>query len=230
MSDFLVRPSVGSAIARPRTYLNMVLDASSSMAEVHAATIAAFNAFLDGQRHDRVDELFVTLTLFGDPGRVKTVYKAVPMAQVPVLTEDVYTPEDGSTALYDGVYKALKAIEKDVGRQARVLTVVITDGQDNASREVTSAGQLKRIIEDHEKRGNWTFVFLAATPSAFEDADSMGFPRGNVEVYTVGDVGEAMATVGRGVTGYRHSDSMQTKDFYGAPKFRRTAWAQGGEE
>jgi hypothetical protein len=227
-TEFLVRASVGSAIARPRTFLNVVLDKSSSMGCVRLPTIAAVNAFLEAQRSDRVDELFVTQTQFSDRSKIKVAYTAKPIADVRPLTPESYLPE-GMTALYDGVYRTLLAMEKRVGTQARVLTVVITDGDDNSSVEVRDAAALKRIIDQYQQLGNWTFVFMAAGAEAYHSGVAMGFPPGNVQTYSVEHVGEALATVARGVTAYRHSDALQTDKFYTARKFRRTQWAQNGD-
>lgn len=229
-TEFLVKPSVGSAIARPRTFLNIVLDTSYSMARVRQETIDAVNAFLDGQRSDRVDELVVTLTQFSDLRKVKVCYTAKPIAEVKPLSHKTYIP-DGNTALYDAVARTLVAMERQVGTQARVLTVVLTDGEDNASREVQSAEALRRIIEQYQRLGNWTFVFMAAGVSAYQYGAAMGFPSGNVSAYNAAHVGTALATVARGVTSYRHGDAMQTTAFYtGSRKFRRTQWQQGSNE
>jgi len=225
MTDFLVKASVTSAIARPRTFLNIVLDKSSSMGKVRQATIDAYNAFLDGQRTDRVDELFVTLTQFSDRERIEVSYRVTPIAEVRSLRLETYIPE-GMTALYDGVARTLAAMEREVGSQARVLTVVLTDGNDNSSREVEGAAALAAIIREYERRGNWTFALLAADLNAYKAGATMGFAPGNVQSYAAAHVSEALATVARGVTAYRHGDQMQTREFFTARKFRRTTWVQ----
>jgi hypothetical protein len=229
MSEFLVKPSVTSAIARLRTYLNIVLDKSGSMLKVRQATIDAYNAFLDSQRTDRVDDLFVTLTQFSDRERIEVSYRVTPITDVRSLRLETYIPE-GLTALYDGVAQTLAAMEREVGPQARVLTVVLTDGGDNASREVEGAESLAAIIREYERRGNWTFVLLAADLNAYKAGATMGFAPGNVQSYAAAHVTEALATVARGVTAYRHGDQLQTGEFFTARKFRRTQWVQDVED
>jgi hypothetical protein len=224
--EFLVKPSASSALARLRTYLNIVIDASSSMGAVRMATIEACNRFLEGQRHDRVDELFVTLTLFNRDVVVR--YTARPIREAPLLSEATYVPE-GSTALYDGVYHTLVAMERKVGVNARVLTVILTDGEENASTEIKTVDTFRGIIRDREARGNWTFVLLAAGSNAYKNGAAMGFQKGNVQQYSAANVTDAIAVVARGVTGYRHADHLQTRDFYTAPKFRRPQWPQDSE-
>jgi hypothetical protein len=45
----------------------------------------------------------------------------------------------------------------------RALCLIITDGEENASRE-TTLGQVKAVIREREARGDWTFAYLGATP------------------------------------------------------------------
>jgi hypothetical protein len=60
-----------------------------------------------------------------------------------------------------------------VGKNDRALILVITDGYENSSREVTHA-QLKRAIEKHEKLPNWTFQYIGANQDAFAVGQDMG--------------------------------------------------------
>jgi hypothetical protein len=50
--------------------------------------------------------------------------------------------------------------------------VIITDGQENASREITRTGA-RALIEGAEKRG-WKVVFLGANFADFTDAEGVG--------------------------------------------------------
>ena len=53
------------------------------------------------------------------------------------------------------------------------MMVVITDGQENASRE-SSAHTVKQLIAEHEKSEKWQFVYMGADLSNFADADKLG--------------------------------------------------------
>lgn len=57
----------------------------------------------------------------------------------------------------------------------RVLFVITTDGQENASRRYTYP-QVKRMIEEHRKKG-WEFLFIGANIDAAAEAASLGIAR-----------------------------------------------------
>lgn len=228
MTIFGRERGAGTALGRPRTYLNVVLDESGSMDWVRMPTVQAYNDFIRQQKkasEEAKDEVFVTLTVFSGPDRVKTVYALKPLHDVADLWE--YRP-DGGTALYDGIWRSIRSMEKAVGEHARVLTLVITDGEENESREITDIAQLKKIIESREARGNWTFIFLSAGKNPFAAAQGMGFKSGNVSTYHAQDVGTAMARTSAAVQSYRQGDHMQTGTFWQgeAQKHERPQWSQ----
>lgn len=222
-----------TALGRPRTFLNIVLDESSSMDSSSGITMQAYNDFIAQQQAaslDAKDEVFVTLTKFSYARRVKTVYAMRPLAEVPRLSREIYRP-DGDTALYDGIWHAISSMEKAVGDNARVLTLVITDGEENASKEITDLGTLRQIIASREARGNWTFIFLSAGSNPYGNAAGMGFKHGNVRTYAQ-HIGTAMVRTSKAVVSYRKGDHMQTATFWSgeAPQHERPQWTQEGVE
>jgi hypothetical protein len=58
----------------------------------------------------------------------------------------------------------------------------MTDGEENSSREWTHDA-VKALIDDKEKDGNWTFVFLGAAPDAWDQGRAYGIRPGNVAQY-----------------------------------------------
>ena len=79
---------------------------------------------------------------------------------------------------------AVEAVEKAGKLPAvdKVVTVIMTDGHENSSREWTLAG-IRELIARKEKEGNWTFVFLGATPDAWDVGVGMGVQAGNSVKY-----------------------------------------------
>ena len=53
------------------------------------------------------------------------------------------------------------------------MMVIITDGQENASREYYSQ-KVKEMIQELEKSENWQFIYLGADMENFADADTLG--------------------------------------------------------
>ena len=224
-----------NALGRPRTFLSAVLDDSSSMGSVRETTITAYNDFIRQQQEASLlakDEVFVSLTLFSDPGKVKTLYAGVPLHQVPRLTAADYRAAGGSTALYDGIAKGMTDTEQRVGEQARVLMLVITDGEENASVKVR-LDRLKQMVSQRQERGNWTFIFLSAGANPYATGHAMGFKTGNIQSYgTSAEVGQSLVHVSSSVRSYRQSDSMQTDTFFHgeAPQHQRPNWTRTGTD
>lgn len=65
----------------------------------------------------------------------------------------------------------VEAVDKDAG--GRVLCIVLTDGLENSSREV-SPEALRAMIADRETRG-WTFIYLGANQDAWNEGSSLGY-------------------------------------------------------
>lgn len=223
MFERLLRKKDGTtALARPRTYLHFVLDESGSMAGPRSTVIAAVNDFLHSQRYQRIDELFVTATKFADPKDVVTLYKGVPIEEAPDLTTRTYRPH-GGTALYDGVAQSIADATKLSGEGDRVLMVIVTDGDENASKQVT-LDELLRIKGAKEETGRWTFTLLGLGFDASHIARRLQINIGNV--HQAGTPGEAMAKVDASVRAYRQGDALSTEDFYNPPQtWSRPNWA-----
>ena len=81
--------------------------------------------------------------------------------------------------MYDTIGNAITDIEnqakytKREHKASMVMMVIITDGQENASREYDSR-KVKEMIQELEKSKNWQFIYLGADLNNFADADILG--------------------------------------------------------
>jgi hypothetical protein len=154
---------------RLRTALCILLDESGSMSGQESDVIGGVNAFLAEQRKLDADELTVTITKFDTEYRPLCL--RTPIQHVKDLQVVDYQPR-GSTALLDAV---VKTVQETAAEEAdRYVFLVYTDGQENSSREATRE-QVRKLIADKEAAGNWTFVFMAANPEAFDEGQASGF-------------------------------------------------------
>jgi len=162
-------------------YVAVVLDRSGSMGQVRDATIEAFNGFLAGQRAEEGRTL-LTLTQFDTEG-IDIICEATDVNDVALLTRETYVPRSG-TPLYDAVGITLARAEQYLTANSWpgvVLVVVITDGQENASREWDRDRIFDRIRE-LEARG-WGFMYLGAHAEAYRAAEHMGVRAGSASRY-----------------------------------------------
>src|SRR5215831_2688837 len=150
------------------------------MASKTTDVIGGFNAYIAGLgQEDRVNYLF-SLTLFDTLVAYRHV--AIPLPDVKKLDPKSYVPA-GNTALNDAIGITVRKVEADKPQVDKVITVIMTDGEENSSREWTHDA-VKSLIEQKEKEGVWTFVFLGAAPDAWVQGKSLGIPMGNVARYS----------------------------------------------
>ena len=194
---------------RDLTDVTVILDRSGSMQGVAGETIEAFNGFLAEQKAQTGDVTF-SLVQFDD--QYETVQCAVPLRSAAPLTKETFVPR-GSTALLDALgltidrvgARLLALAEED--RPSRVVVVLMTDGQENASRHYRKH-QVTRMVREQEQRYAWTFIFLGAGLDAIADAARLGMSTHMASGYRVDGSGIAGAyrSLSRNVTRVRTGD------------------------
>jgi uncharacterized protein YegL len=153
--------------------VNVILDKSGSMASKTNDVIEGFNAYIAGlEKEDQVNYLF-SLTLFDT--QVAYRHVAIPLPEVKKLDSKSYQP-GGNTALNDAIGITVRKVDADQPKVDKVVTVIMTDGEENSSREWTHDA-VRGLIEQKEKEGGWTFVFLGAGLWHQGRADHMVFKR-----------------------------------------------------
>ena len=157
------------------TELVFILDKSGSMSGLEKDTIGGFNSMLDQQR--KVDgECVITTVLFDN--RYELLHDRIDIRAVQPITGKEYFV-GGSTALLDAIGKTIHKIgtvQKNTAedyRAEKVMFVIITDGEENASRYFSSA-QIRQMIQRQKERYGWEFIFLGANIDAVETAGRFG--------------------------------------------------------
>jgi uncharacterized protein YegL len=180
---------------KQRVLVNVILDKSGSMASKLNDVIEGFNAYVNGlSKEDKVDYLF-SLTLFDTMVAYRDV--AIPLGSVRKLDPQTYVP-GGNTALNDAIGITVRKVQDDKPQVDKVITVIMTDGEENSSREWTHDA-VKSLIEQKEKEGVWTFVFLGAAPDAWVQGRSYGIPMGNVAQYSTNQYRDAFVATAAAV-------------------------------
>jgi hypothetical protein len=171
--------------------INFVLDKSGSMEEIREATIAGFNQFLLDQQQEG-GSAAMTLTLFDT--HFKTVVSGLPLAEVRPLDGRTYAP-GGMTALYDAIARTMTITDQYVAanKPDQVLFVIMTDGQENSSREFDRQ-RIMEMIEDRQRTADYEFIYLGANQDAYSVGDGMGIRGGRTLDYAASPA-EARATM-----------------------------------
>lgn len=143
-----------------------ILDKSGSMQRIKTDTIGGFNSFLTEQKKLNLPTKF-WLTLF-DTVSIEHRYEGVDIDKVEELNDNNYIPS-GATPLYDAVGTTIRKLD-DV---KEALIVILTDGEENASKEYTNES-VKKLIEEKEKNG-YKFLYLGiGIDNYVKNASAMG--------------------------------------------------------
>ena len=148
--------------------VHLVLDKSGSMSAITGSTIAGVNEFVR-QTAEADPTALYSLTTFDT--EVHKVVRSLDITDVTPLDGRTYRP-GGGTALLDGVGAAIKEIDDMPDKPSKIVVVIMTDGQENSSREYTREA-IRKTIEARETDG-WQFLFLGANVSAFHEAGAIG--------------------------------------------------------
>lgn len=154
------------------TELVLIVDRSGSMATIRKDAQGGFDEFIKKQKEVE-GEARITLTEFD--------------SQINVVCENIDIKEmkpyklepRGSTALLDAIGQTINKIgkrlseTKEEDRPSKVFVCIITDGEENSSREFSKT-QIKEMIEHQRTKYSWEFVFIGANMDAFTEAGSMG--------------------------------------------------------
>jgi uncharacterized protein YegL len=120
------------ASGKQRVLVNVILDKSGSMSTKVQDVIGGFNHYLDELAKEPAVDYGISLTLFDT--LVEMRYKAVPLAKVAKLNDTTYCPF-GNTALLDAIGNTVQTV--DTEGFDKTVTVIMTDGEENSSREWT---------------------------------------------------------------------------------------------
>lgn len=169
---------------KTKTLVNFILDKSGSMCSVSDATISGFNEYINTLKKDG-NEYDFSLTLFDT--EVSEKYVSKPLKSIDELDKKSYVT-DGMTALYDAVCKTVKGVKKSVSKGTKVLTVIMTDGQENSSKEYTEKN-MKELVKELEATKLWSFIYLGANQDAWANAGAWGLSSGNVSNFNATGAG-----------------------------------------
>lgn len=217
----------GSDGTLPITHLYVLLDRSGSMQSIADDVIGGFNRLLADQQAQGPDAR-VTLIQFDGEDPQEVLADAVPIMDVDPLSPETFVPR-GNTPLLDATARLLaraarraKIIADTGGTTETIVVVSITDGHENASREMRLA-DVRRMIEER-KRDGWTFVFLSAADDVYGEAGGLGYDDRSSQAFEASAPGVdlAFSTLSRATTNrrekIRRSEKFDADDFFEGDK------------
>lgn len=163
-------------MSKPTTHVLMVVDESGSMGPLAADVRGGFNTYVDSL-HGGKFKYRLTVAKFSNDYRPHAA--AAKPKDVPRLDDQCYRP-GGGTALLDAIGRIIADFENSttLADGDKVMLVVQTDGEENASREYT-LDAVRKLIEERQATGRWSCNFIGAEIDAWKQASAMGFSRGS---------------------------------------------------
>lgn len=148
--------------------VGFLLDETGSMQSRRQETIVAVNNYFDTLRKEKA---VVTFATFDTVQGVNFREVDTPAKDIDDLTAETYVP-NAMTPLHDAVGKMIGEMEKHAKKKDKVLIVVVTDGEENSSREF-DLSKVRDLITKQESAG-WAFAYIGATPEAWAGGGQMG--------------------------------------------------------
>lgn len=168
------------------TEIIVITDRSGSMQSIRDDVIGGYNRFIEEQQKIKGNAR-VTYIQFDD--QYDEVYSGKDIQNVPTLTRETFAPR-GNTALLDAIGKTLeKQVFRILGDKwaDKVIVVIITDGQENASREYTRE-KVRQLTRNAEEAG-WKFIYQGANQDSFSVSRDLGIMKGFVNNFVANSVG-----------------------------------------
>ncbi|HQX04555.1 MAG TPA: vWA domain-containing protein [Flavobacterium sp.] len=140
----------------------IILDESGSMEPIKTTIINGFNELVQSikgiQEQFPDQEHFISIISFNGFGN-KIMHFIDPVSKLNTIDSSKYKP-DSLTPLYDALGFGLSKLEQHLTTHTNynVLVTVLTDGEENASKEYSGLAIKNKIDELSE--GNWTFTYI----------------------------------------------------------------------
>jgi hypothetical protein len=201
-------------MAMKKILVSFIQDRSGSMRSAWHETLSGFETYVSDLQKDQAKdsevEYLFSLTTFDT--QIDTPYVAVPLAQVDGTRLMHFGPR-GLTALYDGVGVTLQKLDEDKGLSFdKAIVVIVTDGEENSSREWTK-DTLHTAIDERIKRGNWTFTYLGTQPETWNDAQKVGIAAGSSASYNAANADATYSTMASATMDFARSVQPQSLNF-----------------
>jgi hypothetical protein len=159
----------------------MLLDESSSMAPHQSAVVKTFNEYVENLK--KGSRTWLSLFKFSNMSwhgamdlsnkpQLREVFENRKVKDTYPLTTQQYQP-NGMTPLYDAIGKLIQRTKKRLPKEAKVLFVIHTDGQENRSKTFNME-RVKTLIQRMENKRGWTFVYLGEGAAAWNAGYDFG--------------------------------------------------------
>ncbi len=147
---------------RHKVHNLVILDESGSMTSIKNTIIQGFNEIVQTTKGIATQypeqEHFISFVTFNGLG-IRTLHFCEPVEKLNKINAESYQP-DASTPLYDAMGFSIGKLRKELVDKTdyNVLVTILTDGEENASKEFSGTA-IKKLVEELTEQ-NWTFTYI----------------------------------------------------------------------
>lgn len=177
----------------------ILLDRTGSMSSIWDEALGSVNAYASEvakPEEGETDDLETTVTLavfdYQESLQFDVLRDDVNAADWQTVTNDEVAPR-GMTPLFDAIGRIVATAEAD--NPDKAVIVIMTDGLENSSREITKEGA--RAALDRVEAKGWEVVFLGAEFAKFDDADAVGVSADKTMAMGAGTMQESMSRLAK---------------------------------
>jgi hypothetical protein len=194
---------MGNVMTDPNyTALLLVIDRSGSMAVIRDDMVGGITTML-AEQATQPGKLTVDVVTFDT--EIETQCSVADPRDVEVVLEP-----RGATALFDAIGQSVTAFGRVLAsmpeseRPETVQVVVVTDGEENSSREF-GLDAVRTLVTQQKEQYSWDFMFLGANQDAVLSGERLGFDADSSMTYSAGAdaVSSMSASMGRYVSDVR---------------------------
>ena len=153
----------------------IILDESGSMEPIKTTIIQGFNELVQTiqgiERQFPEQEHFISFISFNGLGQ-KLLHFIDPVSKLKQIDDKTYQP-DATTPLFDAMGFSINKLKHSLQGQTdyNVLVTILTDGEENASKEY-SGNNIKILVEEL-KQNRWTFTYIGTDHDVEKTANSL---------------------------------------------------------
>ena len=189
----------------------ILLDRTGSMSSIWDEALTSVNAYaaaVGKAEEGEIDDLETQVTLavfdYQESLQFDVLRKDVEPDAWQTVTNDEVAPR-GMTPLFDAIGRIVATAEADNPEKAVI--VIMTDGLENSSREITREGA-KAALDRVEAKG-WEVVFLGAEFARFDDAEGVGVSASKTMALGAGTMQESMSRLAKKSRDYGKGDEAE---------------------
>ena len=211
-------------------HICFIIDESGSMTGSESDIIGGFNKLVEEQKEVKDGQCSVSFFSFNDEVKERFIGKDVnevepltigklkfnPLYNVftsleidPEGTNQSYSySPNGCTAMNDGIGTAIDKIGKWLNemsedeRPSKNLIVIMTDGEENCSREYTLS-KVQEMIKHQTEKYDWSFVYMGMDITSKNTADDLGISSRSFSSKASSSVYKNYSNLGNSATMYR---------------------------